>query len=227
MGDKSVESSGRIPGTGLVHAPLSLLPSSFYTRHFKQAVELGPLFNKLVDDISRDDKFLQESLSRTREADAFTARLLDIHTLVLQEGIKQTIYLGLHRSDYMTDMHTGDLLQVEINTISSSFAGLGSQVTLLHRYLVDYIGGQSDLDSKAIPENEAAVGFAKAMAVAFEEWGNSSAVVLMVVQPGERNVYDQYWLSTKLQEKYPKVKLHCNSFLGLSKIFIMQLACFS
>jgi hypothetical protein len=31
----------------------------------------------------------------------------------------------------------------------------------------------------------------------------SSAVVLMVVQPGERNMYDQYWLSTKITEQYP------------------------
>ncbi|MCO5548133.1 hypothetical protein L7F22_001591 [Adiantum nelumboides] len=123
-------------------------------------------------------------------------------------GHDSTIYLGLHRSDYMADLRTGDLLQVEINTISSSFAGLGSQVTRLHRYLVDHIGERSNLDSKAIPENEAADGFTKAIAVAFVQWGTHSAVVLMIVQPGERNMYDQYWLSTKLQEKYPIVQLH-------------------
>ncbi|MCO5548134.1 hypothetical protein L7F22_001592 [Adiantum nelumboides] len=89
MGDKSVESSGRVPGTGLVHAPISLLPCSFFRRHFKQAVELAPLFNQLVDNISKDYNFLQDSLSRTKKADTFTARLLDIHDLVLQEGIKQ------------------------------------------------------------------------------------------------------------------------------------------
>ncbi|KAH7424005.1 hypothetical protein KP509_12G085000 [Ceratopteris richardii] len=141
-------------------------------------------------------------MHRTKGADRFTARLLDIHSLILQEGIKQEIYLGLHRSDYMADLRTGNLLQVEINTISSSFAGLGSRVTGLHRYMVNCIGQRSDLDSKAIPENEAADGFAKAIATAFKEWGNPQAVVLMVVQPGERNMYDQYWLSTKLQEKY-------------------------
>jgi hypothetical protein len=47
----------------------------------------------------------------------------------------QEIRLGLHRSDYMLDMATGNLLQVELNTISSSFAALGSLVTSLHRYL--------------------------------------------------------------------------------------------
>jgi hypothetical protein len=33
----------------------------------------------------------------------------------------------------MLDMATGSLLQVEINTISSSFAGLGSLISKLHR----------------------------------------------------------------------------------------------
>eukprot|EP00250_Pteridium_aquilinum_P001310 c11521_g1_i1 orf=94-1761(+) len=202
MGDKSIKSSGTIPGTGLVHAPISLLPSSFLEKHFKQAIELAPLFNELIDTVSRDHKFLQESLSRTREADTFTARLLDIHSTVLDEGIKQVVQLGLHRSDYMADSRTGDLLQVEINTISSSFAGLGSRVTYLHRYLVDFIGKRSNLDAKKIPENKAVDGFAKAISLAFNEFGDPSAVVLMVIQPGERNMYDQYWLSTRLYEKY-------------------------
>jgi hypothetical protein len=65
--------------------------------------------------------------------DSFTARLLDIHSQMLEEGLKQEIQLGLHRSDYMLDMATGSLLQVEINTISSSFAGLGSLISKLHR----------------------------------------------------------------------------------------------
>jgi len=41
--------------------------------------------------------------------------------------------LGLHRSDYMLDEQTKSLLQIELNTISSSFAGFSSLVTQLHR----------------------------------------------------------------------------------------------
>lgn len=202
MGDKSIENSGKVPGTGLIHAPISLLPSPFPGEHFKQALELAPLFNELIDRVSMDDEFLQEALSRTKSADTFTARLLDIHSIVMHEGVKQAVRLGLNRSDYMADMCTGNLLQVEINTISSSFAGLGSQVAQLHRYLLEFIGSRSDLHSNKVPENKAADGFAKAIAIAFKEIGEASAVVLMVVQPGERNMYDQYWLSTKLYEKY-------------------------
>lgn len=202
IGDKAVEDSGKIPGVGLVHAPISLLPSPFTEKHFKQAIEVAPLFNELVDRVSMDGKFLQEALWRTSKADTFTAKLLDIHSMVMREEVKQDVCLGLHRSDYMVDMHTGDLLQVEMNTISSSFAGLGSQVVELHRYLLEYIRRRSNLQSKQIPKNKAINGFAKALALAFKEFGKASAVVLMIVQPEERNMYDQYCLSTTLYDSF-------------------------
>jgi hypothetical protein len=61
------------------------------------------------------------------------AGLLDVYRAILDKGIKQDIRLGLHRSDYMLDKATGGLLQIELNTISSSFAALGTQVSRLHR----------------------------------------------------------------------------------------------
>jgi glutathione synthase len=40
-----------------------------------------------------------------------------------------------------------------------------------------------------------------------------SAVVLMVVQPEERNMYDQYWLVSHLKESYPFLcLLPCHSY---------------
>lgn len=55
---------------------------------------------------------------------------------LLLHSFSKEIRLGLHRSDYMLDEHTKSLLQIELNTISSSFAGLGSLVTELHRYVM-------------------------------------------------------------------------------------------
>ncbi|KAG5073185.1 hypothetical protein JHK86_008396 [Glycine max] len=51
VGDKSVQRSGSVPGVGLVHAPLALLPTPFPEKQCREATEL-------------DAKFLQESLSR-------------------------------------------------------------------------------------------------------------------------------------------------------------------
>ncbi|CAK9191339.1 unnamed protein product [Sphagnum troendelagicum] len=202
VGNTSHERSGTIPGVGLVHAPLSLLPSPFPRQAFSQAIELAPLFNRLVDRVSQDADFLRQALARTRKADSFTARLLDIHLQILDKGVKQEIRLGLHRSDYMLDMATGNLLQVELNTISSSFAALGSLVTSLHRHLINWSGDRSGLEAKNVPENSAADTFAEALALAWKEYGDNRAVVLMVVREEERNMYDQYWLALKLFESY-------------------------
>ncbi|GKV20595.1 hypothetical protein SLEP1_g30694 [Rubroshorea leprosula] len=187
----------------MVHAPFALLPMSFPERHWKQACELAPILNELVDRVSLDGKFLQESLARTKKVDAFTSRLLDIHSKMVEMNKKEEICLGLHRSDYMLDEQTKLLLQIELNTISSSFPGLGSLVSELHRSLLNDYGNDLGLDSERIPGNAAVSQFADALAKAWAEYNNDSAVVMVVVQSEERNMYDQHWLCALLKEKYP------------------------
>lgn len=60
----SLQNSGRVPGVGLVHAPISLLPTLFPESCWKQACEVAPIFNELIDRVSLDAEFIQESLSR-------------------------------------------------------------------------------------------------------------------------------------------------------------------
>ncbi|XP_021742456.1 glutathione synthetase, chloroplastic-like [Chenopodium quinoa] len=200
VGDRTAKKSGTVPGVGMVHAPISLLPASFPEDHFKQACELAPIFNELFDRVSLDAKFLQDSLSRTRKVDEFTSRLLDIHSKMIDINKIEEIRLGLHRSDYMLDAQTKSLLQIEFNTISSSFAGLMCLVSDLHRNLLGLYGNQLQLDFRKVPENASVQQFAKALAEAWREYNNPRAVVLVVVQAEERNMYDQLWLSDVLRE---------------------------
>lgn len=202
VGDRRVPRSGTTPGVGLVHAPFALLPMTFPRSRWSQACELAPIFNELVDRVSLDGKFLQDSLSRTKKADAFTGRLLDIHSKMLEIKKTEDIRLGLFRSDYMLDNETNLLFQIELNTIASSFPGLSCLVSELHRNLLDHYGKDLGLDSREVPGNTAVIQFAEALAKAWGEYGNSSAVVLVIVQPEERNMYDQYLLSTVLKEKH-------------------------
>ncbi|XBH68223.1 hypothetical protein VPH35_096448 [Triticum aestivum] len=65
VGDRADPRSGTVPGVGLVHAPISLLPSRLPESFWSQACELAPLFNELVDRVSLDGDFLQDSLSKT------------------------------------------------------------------------------------------------------------------------------------------------------------------
>ncbi|KAL5061030.1 hypothetical protein RYX36_032634 [Vicia faba] len=202
MGDKSSKESGTVPGLGLVHAPFALLPVSLPESKFKQASDLAPIFNELVDRVSLDANFLQESLSRTKKVDEFTSRLLDIHSKMIQLNKKEEIRLGLHRSDYMLDEETKSLLQIELNTISSSFAGFGSVVTELHRYILSQHGKWLGLDAEKVPVNNAASQNAEGLAKAWIEYNNPKAVIMFVVQAEERNMYDQHSLSAGLKEKY-------------------------
>ncbi|KAI3952773.1 hypothetical protein MKW92_053767 [Papaver armeniacum] len=205
VGHKSLQKSGTVPGVGMVHAPFALLPMSFPKSHWEQACELAPVFNELVDRVSLDGKFLQDSLSRFSFTflDAFTSRLLDIHSKMLELNKKEEIRLGLHRSDYMLDAQTKELLQIELNTISSSFAGLSCLVSDLHRNLLNHYEAHLGLDSKRVPANGSVNQFAEALALAWKEYNNPGAVVVIVAQPEETNMYDQHWLSFVLKEKYP------------------------
>ncbi|GKE23992.1 glutathione synthetase, chloroplastic [Tanacetum coccineum] len=187
----------------MVHAPIALLPNSFPETHFNQACELAPIFNDLVDRVSLDGKFLQDTLERTKKVDVFTSRLLDIHARMLHIGKKEDIRLGLHRSDYMLDEKTNLLLQIELNTISCSFSGLSCLVSDLHRSLLSHYTKPLGLNSQKVPTNTSASKFAEVLAKAWTEYNNPSAVVMVVVQPGERNMYDQHWLTATLKEKYP------------------------
>ncbi|CAI7783601.1 unnamed protein product [Closterium sp. NIES-54] len=64
VGDQTVEDSGSVPGSGLIPAPVTLLPTPFPAHHFHRAMELAPLFNALVDAVSQDSDFLQSTLTR-------------------------------------------------------------------------------------------------------------------------------------------------------------------
>ena len=68
-----------------ITAPISLLPQSYPSSQFERAKSLAAPFNELVDRISRDGSFLQETLKDVRDVDEYTGKLLDLY---------EEIYLG-------------------------------------------------------------------------------------------------------------------------------------
>ena len=77
--------------------------------------------------VSLDEAWLEETLAAAARADDFTARLLRVlrDTRECREGSKDEVVLLLSRSDYLLDKPSSKLLQVELNTIASSFGCLG------------------------------------------------------------------------------------------------------
>lgn len=115
--------------------------------------------------------------------------------------------------------------QVEVNTIASSFASLSTRTTQLHKYLTEKVLASPSSSASSsvlplLPANEALDGLAHGLAMAHEEylrqeralWRSDAyyssrtpkarPCVLMIVQPGERNVIDQKLLEVMLWERY-------------------------
>jgi len=119
---------------------------------------------------------------------------------VLEKGRRQKVVLGILRSDYM--LHGENTpLQVELNTIASSFGCLSSKITQMHKQLHSSDGDDS------LPDNNAKEGIAKGLATALEEYKqqfpcSSAVVVVMVVQPGETNSVDQRDLEFALKSMH-------------------------
>ncbi|XP_066358533.1 glutathione synthetase, chloroplastic-like [Miscanthus floridulus] len=167
VGDRADPRSATVPGVGLVHAPFSLLPAHLSESFWRQACELAPIFNELVDRVSMDGNFLQDALSKTRQVDDFTSRLLEIHRKIMEINKEENIRLGLHRSDYMLDSETSSLLQIELNTISASFPGLGSLVIFTARR-EKYV----EAEGQVLPDGTLLVGGQK-VAVVYYRAGNT------------------------------------------------------
>jgi hypothetical protein len=128
----------------------------------------------------------------TAENDHFTGKLVEIFKQVNDEGVKQQLRLGtkygrnlasanyklnivylfirlikgINRSDYMQHDVTGDhrsLLQVEINTIASSFASLSTRIYEMYRDLEPQYTG-------SLPVNEALQNISQGLALAHNEF---------------------------------------------------------
>ncbi|GJN13438.1 hypothetical protein PR202_gb00141 [Eleusine coracana subsp. coracana] len=91
---------------------------------------------------------------------------------LFNELVDRNTRLGLTRSDYMVDGTTDLLLQVELNTISTSSNGLACGISELHRILLRAHERDLDLDKANVVGNTAIAQHAKALATAWAEYSN-------------------------------------------------------
>ncbi|XP_032375677.1 glutathione synthetase [Etheostoma spectabile] len=186
----------------VTYAPFTLFPTPVPKAVFLQALAVQTHYNTLVDKISQDPDFLEEALASTIAVDDFTARLFRIHQQILKEGRSQSIVLGLNRSDYMLDQGddgSSSLKQIEINTFAASFGGLASRTPDVHRHVLN-VAGQLE-ESRRILDNNPAAGLAKAVAKAWELYGSERAVVMFLVEEGQRNIFDQRYIENELWKR--------------------------
>lgn len=194
----------------LTIVPHTLFPSPFPDKWFKEAIRIQPIFNSLFDLVSQNSDFLLESLAATIEQDEFTRNLVELKK---NHTSKQTIKLGIHRSDYMLDAQRDNMgmKQVEFNTISSSFSSLSSSVSELHRFLAFKTNYFSGVKEAQLPANNSRNAPVLGIAKAWELYGVSDAIVIFVVQHGEGNIVDQRQIEYALCKTYS----YLTKFVGM------------
>ncbi len=217
-------------GSSSTHAPTTVYPSPFPASSFHKALEVQKRFNQLYVKVASDEEWLSNILEDLSKYDkSFTGKLWESYQLSKKIGIKQKLSLGIFRSDYMIHQKSKDefvIKQIEFNTISVSFGGLSTLVADLHRYL--YSSGVYNNHSKSIdtnnnnnieysldslPESKSAFEIAKGLASGHNAYlksslsssnsnSESSTAILMIVQPNERNIFDQTKVTNYLFSKY-------------------------
>ncbi|KAF8964259.1 glutathione synthase [Flammula alnicola] len=194
-----------------IHAPISLFPSPIPRELFEQGRRIQRIYNILYARIAMDEEFLDEimgSETGVGKVDDFIGQLWTGWKQLRDVGLAQPLHLGIFRSDYLLHGQANEPLsikQVEFNTISVSFGCLSQKVAELHRYLLaatQYYNSSSYLRPDNFPSNNTISGLASGLAEAHKAYNVEGSQILFVVQPGERNVFDQRLLEYELLEKY-------------------------
>ncbi|WWC87112.1 glutathione synthetase [Kwoniella dendrophila CBS 6074] len=217
------------PPTSATAAPLSLIPTPFPRTLYNLAIELQPLYNALYARITLDWDFLDKVMGGSvSKVDSFQGELWRGWKSI-RDDLVQPLQLGLFRSDYL--LHHDDtenskegisIKQVEFNTIAASFGALSQRAGEMHRYLQKATNGYFSVsphltNPSNFPQNEPLRNLAAGLAEGWKAYGKKEAVILFVVQEGERNVFDQKWLEYELLESHgiPVIR---HTFSELSKL---------
>ncbi|WVW78659.1 glutathione synthetase [Kwoniella bestiolae CBS 10118] len=216
------------PPTSAISAPLSLLPTPFPRGLYDLAVSLQPLYNALYARITLDWEFLDRVMGGSvSKVDTFQGELWRGWKSIREELV-QPLQLGLFRSDYLlhdSETEGMSIKQVEFNTIAASFGALSQRAGEMHKYLSKatngYFSVSPHLTNPAnFPPNEPLKNLASGLAEGWKAYGKKDAVILFVVQEGERNVFDQRWLEFELLERdnIPVIRHTFSELSTLAKI---------
>lgn len=189
-------------------APITLFPTPIPRSGFENAIKVQKVFQSLYCNIvSLNKSWLNQVLKDLSLHDQdFTGKLYQIY-LEAKPDIIQPLSLGLFRSDYFINQKTQEIKQIEFNTISVSFGGLSTKIGQLHSYLnksgfYDEKYSNEYYKSEEIPISNSINELAQGLANADSAYSDTETIVLFIVQPGERNCFDQRHIEYALLEKY-------------------------
>lgn len=193
--------------------PITLFPTPFPKEKYQLASDVQQEINLIMHRIAYDDDFLMQSLAPIIKIDDFTNNLYSIYESVLKTGRAQKTSLGLFRSDYMLDDRSQRLLQIEMNAISVSFAGLTPALTELHKANLSKCGIR--YEDTNFPDKNTSLELARGLHAGLEAYGNSCSNVLVVIEENVINLSDQKHIEFSLKKLNPKVNTIRRTFRQL------------
>ena len=183
-------------------APITLFPTPIPKSSFEQAIKVQTLYNELyINLITKRKDWLTDILKSLAEFDPdFSGKLFDIYQKSIADQILQPLSLGIFRSDYMVDSSEQQIKQIEFNTVSVSFGGLSTKIGQLQSFLnstgfYDEKYNFKYYDDDELPISSSVSDIAQGLADGNYyyngEADNKDTIILFVVQPKERNCFDQ------------------------------------
>ncbi|GMR36987.1 hypothetical protein PMAYCL1PPCAC_07182 [Pristionchus mayeri] len=188
-----------------IHAPFSLLPAPFPASLYRQAIQVQDATARLYHRLAYDAQWLLAAHENVVKTDEFTRNLCDILKKVTDEGLAQRKTLVIQRSDYMShkDPFNSEytLKQVEVNNMASSMGGHAERVSSLHRRVLSLLGMEQARIQAAIPHNKPITMIARALFLAWKEFGRPDGVILVIVEEFNQNQIDQRHVEYELAEQ--------------------------
>lgn len=205
------------------NAPSTLFPTPFPKELFERAVDVQQTFNQLyVNVVTAQKKWLLDIIDSLSGFDKdFTGKLYSTYLEAVKQGggkVAQPLSLGVFRSDYMFNETDNSIKQIEFNTVSVSFGGLSTKVGQAHNYLNKSGAYDNEYSNKYYLDselpvsdsiNEIAGGLAQGNYFYNDEKDSNQTVVLFVVQPGERNCFDQRHIEYSLLNNHGIKSYRC------------------
>ncbi|MBV7315371.1 glutathione synthase [Shewanella sp. NIFS-20-20] len=188
------------------HVPFSLSPSQISPERFHTLQDAGELMAMLIDNLSRQDHILDAAISPIVAHDPLFAALLEMHRQLYQSTTPPPrVPLLILRSDFLDDSDFGTTL-VEANSIAAGMGPFGQLTHQLHQHLQQRPAAPELGLTSSLVENPAIERLATAIAAAtmnIKQAFNDQDPprFLMVVQPDEDNVFDQFLLEQALQQR--------------------------
>ena len=193
---------------GVSHVPIMLTPSPLSKNLYDKIFFYQIAFNKIINKLSNDQKFLEDTLTPIAEKDEFVRKNLEISKKLVNYEHKQKIKLGIFRNDYLFDKVQNFLLFTEYNTIASSMGTFTDRLKKFYSYFSQkYPEIFKKYKEKIIPTEglENVDKFTEAMVEAIKlgfPQQYKDSIIIFVIQKNETNLFDQYSLNDELYNKH-------------------------